>query len=182
MKIQRILFIAAPTLLFAIVSHGTARAQAKFSLTSPAFAAGATISSEYTCSGANRSPALAWTGAPAKTAAFVLIVKDPDAPGGGFIHWVAYNLPARSASLPAGVARAETIPGGGWQGVNSFGRIGYDGPCPPPGHEHRYHFRLMALDAPVRIHFMAQADAGEVKAAAAGHIIATAKLIGTFSR
>lgn len=159
---------------------GIALAQAQFTLTSDAFTGGAAIPGGYTCTGENRSPKLTWNGAPANAASFALIVEDPDAPGGTFIHWVAYNLPADAGSLPGGVAKTEEIAGGGRQGVNSFGRIGYDGPCPPPGTVHHYHFRLLALDSQLQVD--GGADAAAVEAAARGHVAASAELTGTFSR
>src|SRR5262245_51550310 len=106
-------------------------------LSSPAFAAGAEIPKEYTCDGADRSPALGWSGAPANTRTFALIADDPDAPVGTWVHWVVYDLPAAATQLPQGVPTAEALPGGGTHGVNDFRRVGYGGPCPPAGKPHR---------------------------------------------
>ena len=79
------------------------------------------------------TPALVWSRAPQSTKSFALIVDDPDAPGGTFVHWVAYNIPAGETSIPAGVPQTTEIAGGGTNGINSFEHTGYNGPCPPPG-------------------------------------------------
>jgi Raf kinase inhibitor-like YbhB/YbcL family protein len=154
--------------------------QAQLTLISPAIAPGAAIASDYTCSGADKSPALAWSNAPQSTKSFALIVEDPDAPGGTFIHWVAYNIPARVTSMPAGVPQTAEIAGGGTNGINGFDHIGYNGPCPPPGKMHHYHFRLFALDANLTPGDNAGADA--LRSAMNGHVVATAELVGTFER
>src|SRR5208337_1757472 len=105
---------------FALLGLANAQpARAQVRLTSPAIASGAAIADDYTCTGADRSPALAWSGAPQSTKSFALIVDDPDAPRGTFIHWVAYNIPAGVTSLLAGVPRTAEIPGGGENGINS---------------------------------------------------------------
>src|SRR6266511_2793450 len=105
-----------------------------FSLTSTAFTDGAAIPVKHTCDGADVSPPLAWSGAPAGTRAFALIADDPDAPAGTWVHWVLYDLPAAASELPENVAKVETLDlGGARQGRNDFRRPGYGGPCPPPG-------------------------------------------------
>jgi hypothetical protein len=152
------------------------------SLASPAISPGAAIASDYSCAGADRSPALTWTNAPqsTKTKTFALVVSDPDAPGGTFIHWVAYNIPASVTSLPAGVPQTAEIAGGGTNGINGFNHIGYNGPCPPPGKMHHYHFQLFALDSTLAPGD--KADAATVESAMKGHVLATGELIGTFER
>src|ERR1700735_2243823 len=155
-------------------------AQAQFVLTSPDIATGAPIASDYACTGSDKSPALSWSNAPQATKSFALIVQDSDAPGGTFIHWVAYNIPAQTTSLPAGVPKKAEINGGGENGINSFGNVGYNGPCPPPGKIHHYHFLLYALDSTLNLGD--KADAAAVEAAMKGHVLATAELIGTFER
>ena len=115
-----------------------------FNLTSSAVTAGGSIPRAYTCDGANTSPELAWNGAPAGTAALVLVVDDPDA--GGFVHWLVLDLPgAEHGTLAAGIPPSATTPR---QGTNDFGHAGWSGPCPPSG-EHRYTFTLYALAAPL---------------------------------
>jgi Raf kinase inhibitor-like YbhB/YbcL family protein len=143
-------------------------------LTSTAFAEGGSIPREHTCDGADISPPLAWPGVPGGTAALALIVDDPDA--GGFIHWVAYDIDASTSGLDAGASTAAGAPP---QGRNSFGRVGYGGPCPPSG-THHYVFRLLALDAPVSSG--GTPSAADVLAAASGHILAEARLTGTYRR
>ena len=152
-----------------------------FLLTSAAFKDSATIPGKYTCDGVDVSPPLAWSGAPAGTRGFALIVDDPDAPTGSWVHWVLYNLPAAVAGLPENVAKVESLDlDGARQGRNDFRRPGYDGPCPPPGPAHRYFFKLYALDAPLRL--KAGAQKKDVEAAMEGHVLATAQLMGTYGR
>lgn len=123
------------------------REGAKFTLRSPSFQDGGTIPRRHTCDGEDVSPRLEWEGAPAGTRSFALIMYDPDAPAGTFIHWVLYDVPSSLTSLPEGVqSGVELVEGVGRQGVNDFGQVGYGGPCPPRGHgPHRYYFALHAL-------------------------------------
>ncbi|HEY6529234.1 MAG TPA: YbhB/YbcL family Raf kinase inhibitor-like protein [Cellvibrionaceae bacterium] len=126
----------------------------KFTLTSPTIKDGQTLSidqvfNSFGCTGKNRSPALAWSHAPAGTKSFALTVYDPDAPtGSGWWHWVVYNLPATTASLPAnaGEISGQNLPAGTVQGRTDYGSAGFGGACPPPGDKpHRYQFTLYAL-------------------------------------
>jgi Raf kinase inhibitor-like YbhB/YbcL family protein len=151
-------------------------------LTSPAFREGAAIPAEHTCDGADASPHLAWTGAPPGTVTLALIADDPDAPAGTWVHWVLYNLPGDRAELPEGVAKTDRLPqlGGALQGKNDFRRVGYGGPCPPPGRPHSYYFKLYALNAALPLH--AGATKQEVERAMAGHVIGEARLMGTYAR
>jgi Raf kinase inhibitor-like YbhB/YbcL family protein len=149
-------------------------------LSSSAFASGATIARQYTCDSADNSPPLTWDGVPDGTKSFALILADPDAPSGNFIHWVVYNLPAAARSLPEALQKTKSIASGGAQGINSFGRIGYNGPCPPRGPAHHYHFKLYALDAALDL--KSAASAAAVEAGVKGHVLATAELVGTFGR
>jgi Raf kinase inhibitor-like YbhB/YbcL family protein len=137
-----------------LFAGSSAFAQGSFRLTSTDLAEGGTIKVEQTfnafgCSGANVSPALSWTGAPAATKSFALIVHDPDAPTGvgGFTHWIVYNIPATATALPKGAgSKGGTLPAGAMQAPTSFGTPGYGGPCPPAGDKpHRYVFTLYAL-------------------------------------
>src|SRR5262245_23497155 len=111
-------------------------------LTSAAFADGKPIPSQHTCDGKNISPPLQWTGVPAETKSFVLIVDDPDAPAGVWVHWVIYDLPSTVTTLAENIPKSEPVGGNGQQGVNDFKQPGYGGPCPPPGKPHRYVFKL----------------------------------------
>src|SRR5438046_9481636 len=123
-----------------------------FTLASAAFREGADIPAKYTCDGVDVSPALTWSGAPAGTRGFALIVDDPDAPAGTWVHWVLFNLTATLDALPENVPRTETLPqlGGAAQGRNDFRKIGYGGPCPPRGTPDRYVFQLYAPNAVLR--------------------------------
>lgn len=155
----------------------------KLTITSPAFAPGQRVPKRHTGEGEDLSPALAWVGVPPKTAELALIVDDPDAPPGDWVHWVIYKLPATAAGLAEGRPRTPTLtdPAGAVQGKNSWGTIGYRGPMPPPGHgTHHYHFKLYALDTPLALG--PGATKAEVLAAMRGHILAEGDLIGTYSR
>ncbi len=102
----------------------------------------------YTCDIDNSSPEIHWENPPPGTTGYALIAEDPDAPGGLFTHWVIYNIPAGVNHLPAGIPPQESLPNGIRQGTNSFGKLGYAGPCPPIGDRpHRYFFKLYALKA-----------------------------------
>ncbi len=159
----------------------TAQSTLAMKLTSSAFNESRPIESRFTCEGANFSPALSWTDAPAGTHSFALICDDPDAPAGDWVHWVIYGIPAAAAGLPEHVATVERLPNGAQQGTNDFGQLGYRGPCPPPGKPHRYFFKLYALDVatlPLRPH----PRKGDLLDAMQGHILAEARLIGTYQR
>lgn len=149
-------------------------------ISSDAFPEGGTIPKEHSCDGADRSPRLAWEGAPSGTRAFALICEDPDAPMGLFTHWVIYDIPAAATGLAAGVAKDKSLPDGSRQGKNDFGRIGYGGPCPPRGSNHRYTFKLFALSAPVDLE--PGASRGALLKAVKGKTLAEAQVMGRFGR
>jgi Raf kinase inhibitor-like YbhB/YbcL family protein len=152
----------------------------RFSLTSKSFDDGSPIPRQHTCDGADRSPPLEWSATPPGTRSLALIVEDPDAPSGTWVHWILYDLPAALTHLPEGVAPAASVPGGGSQGFNDFRKVGYGGPCPPAGKPHRYFFRLYALDAPTKLD--PRQDKAVLMKAVDGHIIAKAELMGTYKR
>lgn len=170
--------IAAAVSAVAISASGTTAMA--FSITSPAFDANGAIPKRHSCDGANRSPALRWSEAPTRTQRFALIVDDPDAPGGTWVHWVLYDLPAGAMSLPEGIGDDETLADGAKQGLNGFRKVGYGGPCPPPGKPHRYVFTLYALDAPTGAE--ARASKANVLRAIEGHVLGRAELVGTYAR
>jgi len=145
-----------------------------------AFSANGPIPVAYTCSGDDKSPALAWSGVPTATQTLALIVRDPDAPSGSYVHWVIYNMPANLTGLPGGLPTTPTLDIGAVQGVSGRGTSGYHGPCPPPGPAHHYHFRLYALDE--KLNLAAGANADAVEQAINGHVLASAELVGTFAR
>ncbi len=158
---------------------GILMAAAAFSLSSPAFTNDGAIPSKYTCdAGAtNPSPALSWRDAPAGTKSFALILHDPDAPmAGGFTHWVLFDIPATTMSLPEGFQPGSI----GVSGTSGFRRPGYGGPCPPSG-SHHYRFTLSALDAP-SLGLQPGATKTDLEKAMQGHVLATADLVGTYQR
>ena len=149
-------------------------------LTSSAIRPGQAIPAIHSCEGEDRSPDLAWSDIPVDTRSFALIVDDPDAPRGTWVHWVLFNLPADAIELVAAVPRAPELPSGARQGVNDSGEVGYGGPCPPPGSPHRYFFRLYALDCTLNV--PPGINRWDLDAAMAGHILAEATLMGTYQR
>jgi len=151
-----------------------------FTLASPAFNSGAQIPNEYTCKGEDASPVLAWTGDPAHTVSYALIMDDPDAPSGTFVHWLIWNIPPALQLLPKDIIKSGTLPNGAMQGRNDFGNVGYNGPCPPPGKTHRYYFRLYALDT--KLTLQPGATRRELEAAMKGHILGKADHMGTFRK
>jgi Raf kinase inhibitor-like YbhB/YbcL family protein len=177
---RQLLRLALIVLLGGSAMVAQQQASGKFTLTSSAFASGATIPNQYTCKGEDPSPALQWSGAPPKTAAFAIIMDDPDAPAGTWVHWLIWNIPATAQSLPDGVGKTGQLPDGARQGRNSFGKLGYSGPCPPPGQTHRYFFRIYALDGTANM--MAGSPRAQLDAAMQGHILAQSEYMGTFHR
>ncbi len=151
-----------------------------FALTTSAFPPGGDIPRKFTCQDADVSPALAWTDAPAGAQSFALIVDDPDAPVGTWVHWVAYDLPATTHQLPEGVAKVAQIAGGGTQGVNDFGSLGYGGPCPPAGNAHHYFFKLYALKA--KLNLKPGATKKDVVQAMQGQVLGEVQLVGKYKR
>ena len=150
-------------------SHGMA-------LGSSAFAPGAAIPRRHACDGENLSPPLAWTGAPAAAKSFAVVCDDPDA--SNFTHWVLFNVPGDAVSLAEGLGPGR-LPAGAAEGVNDFGGPGWGGPCPPTG-EHRYAFRLYALDV-ARLN-LASPTKQQLERAIEGHVLAEARLAGTYRR
>jgi Raf kinase inhibitor-like YbhB/YbcL family protein len=142
-------------------------------LTSPAFNAGEPIPTKFSCDGEDISPELDWFGIPEGTVSLALIMDDPDAPVGTWVHWVLYNLPMDLSGLREGMT------GVGLDGTNSWNQAGYGGPCPPSG-THRYFFKLYALD--IYLDLDPGADKGALEAAMEGHILGQAELMGTYNR
>jgi Raf kinase inhibitor-like YbhB/YbcL family protein len=149
-------------------------------LTSTAWTEGQRIPTEYTCDGDDSSPPLAWTDAPAGAKSLALICDDPDAPMGTWVHWVIYDLPLDLRGLTEGLPTKDRLPDGALQGLNDFKRVGYGGPCPPPGKPHRYYFTLYALD--VTLNLKPRATKAQVLDACKGHVLAEAQLMGRFGR
>jgi Raf kinase inhibitor-like YbhB/YbcL family protein len=152
-------------------------------ITSTAFSEGQPIPAKYSCEGSDISPPLQWIplgGTPANTKSFALIMDDPDAPVGTWVHWVFYDLPPNTAGLPEDVAKTQVIANGAKQGLNSWPRLGYGGPCPPPGKPHRYFFKLYALDA--MLDLKPGLTKKDLLKAMEGHILAEGQLMGTYQR
>lgn len=174
-----VFFIVYPTDLKPIEAT-TTKHLSRFILTSSAFKSGEDIPEKYTCDGMDVSPPLSWSGFPAETKSFILIVEDPDAPGGIFTHWIAYNISSKITSLSEGIKKVGKLDNGILQGMNSFGRIGYNGPCPPHGSKHRYYFRIYALDC--YIDLPPGATREEVLKMIKEHVIGEAELLGYYER
>ena len=153
------------------------------SITSTAFAPNGEIPKRFTCEGEDLSPPLAWTGAPAGTKSFALVVDDPDAPDPAapkttWVHWILYDLPAGATELAEGVAPA-ALPAGTRDGVNDWQRTGWGGPCPPIG-RHRYLFKLYALDR--ALGDLGRPTKATLEKAIAGHVLARAERVGTYQK
>jgi Raf kinase inhibitor-like YbhB/YbcL family protein len=187
--------LAATTLAVAADPPGAkkpaaaAAAAAKFKLVSPDIGQGKTIGEDqvfsgFGCKGKNLSPALFWSGAPAGTKSFALSVYDPDAPtGSGFWHWVVYNIPASTESLPAeaGDVKKKGMPVGSVQGRTDYGTFGYGGPCPPPGKPHHYYFRVFALKVE-KLEVPSDATAALIGFNINANSLAKAELMGLYGR
>jgi Raf kinase inhibitor-like YbhB/YbcL family protein len=177
------LFLVAPAALLGCGGGGgggaatdTPAAPATLRLSSPAFADGARIPTPYTCSGTGRRPALRWSGVPQDARELALVVIDPDAGGGGFVHWTAYAIPPSTRGLPS-----NGLPAGALEGANSAGSQGWTGPCPPPGDSpHHYNFTLYWLKRPSGLKAGASGDA--VLAAVRSRAGGRGRLVGRFSR
>lgn len=151
-----------------------------FTLTTTASSNDSRIATRYTCDGEDLSPALAWSGAPAKTQSFALIADDPDAPMGTWTHWLLWNIPPHATLLPEDAPNVELLDNGARQGINDFKRIGYGGPCPPPGDPPRYFFKFFALDA--RLDLKPGASRDQLERAIKPHILAETQWMGTYKR
>ena len=159
-------------------------APAKISLTSSTFAHKGAIPALHTCQGKDVSPPLQWSGVPVQAKSLVLIMDDPDAPDPAhpkmtWVHWVVYDIPPQVNQIEAGVKAVANLTHGGTHGITDFKRMGYGGPCPPIG-EHRYFFKLYALDT--MLNLPPGKTKIEVEKAMAGHAIAHTELIGTYKK
>jgi Raf kinase inhibitor-like YbhB/YbcL family protein len=148
-------------------------------LTSNAFVDNSLIPLKYTCDGANISPPLSWDEIPPNTQSLVLIVDDPDAPGKTFVHWVVYDIPPTVKQFPEHIPSSKTLPNGGIQGKNDFGKLGYGGACPPSG-THRYFFHLYALDK--KLNLEPGMSKNQILTAMKDHVLAKTELMGKYQR
>jgi Raf kinase inhibitor-like YbhB/YbcL family protein len=152
----------------------------KLIVSSPAFKHGDFIPLEYTCDGSDVSPEIVIENVPTNAKSLVLINDDPDAPMGTWDHWILYNIPASNkVVIPKGIKPEKEFPNGMRHGINSWGRLGYGGPCPPSG-VHRYFFKVYALD--VVLDIPPGATKQKILKAMEGHIIAQGELMGKYSR
>ena len=185
-------FVVPALVLASVSAFASAGSQApkKFTLTSPDVHQGQKIPNQYAasvmgCTGTNQSPALSWSGAPAKTKSFAITMYDPDAPtGSGWWHWVVYNIPASVTKLGVGAGdpAKHLLPAGAVQGNNDGGMPGYMGPCPPAGDKpHHYHITVFALDTD-KIDAPANATAAYVGFNLHAHTVAKAELTALYSR
>lgn len=165
--------------LFSLVKSYTLSGASAFEITSSAFEHNKTIPQQYSCDGADISPPLSWSGIPGNTKSLALIVDDPDAPGGTWVHWIVYNILPTLKELQENIPPLKILPDDTKQGINDFKEIGYGGPCPPSG-THRYFFRLYALNT--KLNLAAGVTKRQLKSAMKGHIIAQAKLIGKYKQ
>jgi Raf kinase inhibitor-like YbhB/YbcL family protein len=149
-------------------------------LTSSAFRDSEPIPKTYTGDGRDVSPPLRWSEPPAGTNSFAIIADDPDAPRGTWVHWVLFNLPVETRSLPEAVPPQPTLSNGAKQGKNDFGKIGYGGPAPPKGKPHRYFFKLYALGC--MLDLQPGATREQVGKAMTGHVLGESQLMGTYGR
>jgi Raf kinase inhibitor-like YbhB/YbcL family protein len=153
-----------------------------FTISSPAFSQNSEIPIRYTCQGDDVSPAVDWSAPPAETKSLALIMDDPDAPAGTWVHWVVYNLPPDATGIPESASQGKStsgnLPRSTIQGKNSFNRINYGGPCPPFG-EHHYIFHLYALDTIIRGEAL---DKAALLKAMDGHILAQDELTGLYKK
>lgn len=178
--------ILAFALLVAAHAHGQTSSPKKggipaaIRLISFAFVEGASIPARHTCDGKDLSPPLKWSTVPQGTRGLALICDDPDAPAGIWVHWVLYDIPPSVTEIPEGVPPKEVVPNGARQGLNDFQRLGYGGPCPPPGRPHRYVFKLYALNA--ELSFKSGPTKRDLLRAMEGHILAEGQLMGTYKR
>lgn len=159
---------------------GKGDTQMAFELRSAAFTHGGSIAKKHTCDGPDVSPALSWSEPPAGTQSISLIMDDPDAPAGTWVHWVLYDLSPTARELPENLPKEGELKDRSRQGRNDFGRLGYGGPCPPRGPAHRYFFKLYALDA--KTNLSPGATKADLERAMRGHIRAQAELMGLYKR
>jgi Raf kinase inhibitor-like YbhB/YbcL family protein len=148
-------------------------------ITSTVFKEGSMITAKYTCDGQDISPPLEWKDVPPGTKSFALIMDDPDAPAGTWVHWIIFNIPPDVTKLDENVRPETAFKNGMKQGENSWPRIGYGGPCPPSG-THRYYFKLYALD--IGLNLKPGATKAELIQAMRGHILSEAQLMGKYRR
>jgi len=138
------------------------------------------IPKEYTCDSIDYSPAIFWEDPPQNTESFAIVCEDPDAPVGLWVHWIALNIPKDYRKLEKNLPKVFKLEDGIIQGVNDFGKIGYNGPCPPKGSPHRYYFKIYALDDYIKIEDNYYIDYKKFKSLIKDHIIESAEFFGYY--
>jgi Raf kinase inhibitor-like YbhB/YbcL family protein len=181
MKLVLLALSVLPVLAVVLTPGAASATPSRFSIVSPAFAAGGAIPSKHTCEGSDVSPQLLWAGIPVGTKSLALVVDDPDAPDPAapkttWVHWVLYDLPAAGGGLPEAV---KALPAGTREGRNDWKRTGWGGPCPPIG-THRYFFKLYALD--VVLGDLLEPTKAALEKAMEGHVLARAEVMGTYRK
>lgn len=176
-----------PMILFVLVVHAVLGSDGprveetmKFKLNSHSFSDRGDIPKKYTCDGDDVSPELHWSDQPPAAKSFTLIVDDPDAPSGTWVHWVVFDLPGDAHDLAEGAGKTAPLPSGAQQGTNDFKKAMYGGPCPPQGRPHRYFFKLYALNS--KLSLKGSPTKAEVERAMQGHILGQGELIGQYRR
>lgn len=185
---SRVAVVLAMAATVALVNSSPARQEARkeaeMKLTSSAFREGGAIPRKYTGEGEDLSPPLAWSGVPEGARELALLCDDPDAPRPEpWVHWVLYNIPVSATGLAEGIGAPQAIGKlpGAQLGRNSWGKLGYGGPMPPPGHgPHRYYFKLFALSEPVKL--KSAAGKQDLLEAIRGKVLAEAQLMGIYER
>ncbi|MDZ4833612.1 MAG: YbhB/YbcL family Raf kinase inhibitor-like protein [Candidatus Melainabacteria bacterium] len=149
-------------------------------VTSKTVKEGKSVPINHTGDGKDVSPELSWTKAPVTAKSIAVTCEDPDAPGGVWFHWIVFNLPPTTAGLPEGIAKTPSIAAGAGQGTNDFEKVGYNGPAPPKGAEHRYQFKVFALDK--KLDLKPGCDKKQFYKALSGHVVGRGKLTGLYKR
>lgn len=179
--------IPAVVMVFLLIAVSLASGEAprkgggpmNMTLESPAFKDGDIIPAKYTCDGDNVSPPLSWSNPPEGTVGFALIMDDPDAPLGTWVHWIVYRIPATARFVAEGASKSKKLPEGSVEGFTDFQSTPYGGPCPPSG-THRYFIKLYALDT--RLNLQPGATKKQLLDAMKGHMLAQAELVGKYKR
>lgn len=171
---SRVWLVAIPLILTIVAGAAgkEVRKMTTLTITSTAFAPNGAIPAKYTCDGGDMNPPLAIAGVPAGTKSLALIMDDPDAPAGTWVHWVLWNIPPETREIGE-----RSVPAGAVQGLNSWSRSGYGGPCPPSG-THRYFFKVYALDAMLSL--KPSSTKADLEKAMAGHILSKGELVGAY--
>ncbi len=176
---KKIIFIVIFSLLFLSAYQKGGNNPMKIKLHSNSFSENGYIPSKFTCDGKDISPQLSWSNIPEGTKSIAIICDDPDAPMGTWVHWVIYNIPPDKRSLQENFPKVSEIEDGTHQGINDFRKIGYNGPCPPPGKAHRYFFKIYALDIKINENNLTMV---KLLAKIEGHILGYGELIGLYKR